>query len=198
MVDTSSLQDGSVALMLAMAIMTSFISSVWSMSSRQSVVVVEEGYSADFPAVASIFRSLAKRGRGVGVSLVLVLHHLSDSNTDSPWRHCSARPGSCTCPAKPKRPRPPTPNQLLGLGDLTDSIQQLAKGTHILIEGRPETRPPRVVCHVRTDLDRRVNYTDAAITGGTDAPPSPFDDQPTTTTPAVCLRGGRRGRRHRP
>ena len=83
MVDTSSLQDGSVALMLVVAIMTSFISSVWSMSARQSVVVVEEGYSADFPAVASIFRSLAKRGRGVGVSLVLVLHHLSDIDTDS-------------------------------------------------------------------------------------------------------------------
>ena len=71
-------------------------------------------------------------------------------------------------------------NDLLGLGDLTEVIQQLAKGTHILIEGRPELRPPRVVCHVRTDLDRWANYTDAAITGGTDAPTSPFDDNPMT------------------
>ena len=49
-----------------------------------------------------------------------------------------------------------------------------------VIEGRPEFRPPRVVCHVRTDLDRWADYTDAAITGGTDAPTSPFDDDAVT------------------
>lgn len=184
-VDTSSLQDGSVALMLVMAIMTSFISSVWSMSARQSVVVVEEGYSADFPAVASIFRSLAKRGRGVGVSLVLVLHHLSDIDASSPLAALFRETGILHLFRQAQAAEAKHTNDLLGLGDLTDSIQQLAKGTHILIEGRPETRPPRVVCHVRTDLDRWVNYTDAAITGGVDAPPSPFDDQPVTTPPAV-------------
>lgn len=184
-VDTSSLQDGSVALMLVMAIMTSFISSVWSMTSRQSVVVVEEGYSADFPAVASIFRSLAKRGRGVGVSLVLVLHHLSDIDASSPLAALFRETGVLHLFRQAQLAEAKHTNELLGLGDLTDHIQQLAKGTHILIEGRPETRPPRVVCHVRTDLDRWVNYTDAAITGGTDAPPSPFDDQPAATPTAA-------------
>ena len=175
-VDTSSLQDGSVALMLVMAIMTSFISSVWSMTPRPGVVIIEEGYSADFPAVAAIFRSLAKRGRGVGVSLVLVLHHLSDIPSDSPLAALFRETGLMHLFRQAQAAEAEHTNNLLGLGHLTDRILQLAKGTHILIEGRPEIRPPRTVCHVRTDLDRWVNYTDGAITGGADAPASPFAD----------------------
>ena len=175
-VDTSSLQDGSAALMLVMAIMSTFISSVWSMTTRQSVVIIEEGYTADFPSVASILRSLAKRGRGVGVSLVLVLHHLSDIDAGSPLAALFRETGITHLMRQAQSDEAKHTNDLLGLNGLTDTIQQLAKGTHILIEGRPETRPPRVVCHVRTDVDRWANYTDAAITGGADAPPSPFDD----------------------
>ncbi|GAA3605801.1 hypothetical protein [Microlunatus ginsengisoli] len=175
-VHTSSLQDGSAALMLVMAIMSTFISSVWSMSPRQSVVIIEEGYTADFPSVAAILRSLAKRGRGVGVSLVLVLHHLSDIDTDSPLAALFRETGVIHLLRQAQLAEAKHTNDLLGLGDLTETIQQLAKGTHILIEGRPELRPPRVVCHVRTDLDRWANYTDAAITGGADAPPGPFDE----------------------
>jgi hypothetical protein len=179
-VDTSSLTDGSAALMLVMAIMSTFISSVWAMSDRQSVVIIEEGYTADFPTVAAILRSLAKRGRGVGVSLVLVLHHLSDIPPDSPLAALFRETGVIHLLRQAQLAEAKHTNDLLGLGDLTTAIQQLDKGTHILIEGRPETRPPRVVCHVRTDLDRWINYTDAAITGGTDAPPSPFSDDPVT------------------
>ncbi|GAA3628822.1 hypothetical protein [Microlunatus ginsengisoli] len=177
-VDTSTLQDGSAALMLVMAIMSTFISSVWSLTARQSVVIIEEGYTADFPSVAAILRSLAKRGRGVGVSLVLVLHHLSDIDTDSPLAALFRETGVIHLLRQAQLAEAKHTNDLLGLGDLTETIQHLAKGTHILIEGRPELRPPRVVCHVRTDLDRWANYTDAAITGGTDAPTSPFDDDP--------------------
>ena len=179
-VDTSSLTDGSAALMLVMAIMSTFISSVWSMTARQSVVIIEEGYTADFPSVAAILRSLAKRGRGVGVSLVLVLHHLSDIDATSPLAALFRETGVIHLLRQAQLAEAKHTNDLLGLGDLTEVIQQLAKGTHILIEGRPELRPPRVVCHVRTDLDRWANYTDAAITGGTDAPTSPFDDDPVT------------------
>lgn len=185
-VDTSSLQDGSAALMLVMAIMSTFISSVWSMTEQQSVVIIEEGYTADFPSVAAILRSLAKRGRGVGVSLVLVLHHLSDIEAGSPLAALFRETGITHLMRQAQADEARHTNELLGLGDLTDTIQQLAKGTHILIEGRPETRPPRVVCHVRTDIDKWANYTDAAITGGTDAPPSPFDDdEPAARQPLI-------------
>lgn len=182
-VDTSSLQDGSAALMLVMAIMSSFISAVWSVTNRQSVVIIEEGYTADFPSVASILRSLAKRGRGVGVSLVLVLHHLSDIDADSPLVSLFRETGVIHLLRQAQLAQARHTNDLLGLGELTTVIQQLNKGTHVLIEGRPEVRPPRVVCHVRTDVDRWINYTDAAITGGVDAPPSPFDDDPAAAAP---------------
>jgi hypothetical protein len=148
--------------MLVMAIMSTFISSVWAMSDRQSVVIIEEGYTADFPTVAGILRSLAKRGRRVGVSLVLVLHHLSDIPPDSPLAALFRETGVIHLLRQAQLAEARHTNDLLGLGDLTGVIQQLAKGTHILIEGRPETRPPRVVCHVRSDLDRWVNYTAAS------------------------------------
>ncbi len=175
-VDTSSLQDGSAALMLVMAIMSTFISSVWSLTDRKSVVIIEEGYTADFPSVAAILRSLAKRGRGVGVSLVLVLHHLSDIDATSPLAALFRETGILHLLRQAQVAEAKHTNDLLGLGDLTETIQNLAKGTHILIEGRPEIRAPRVVCHVRTDVDIWANYTDAAITGGVDAPPSPFPE----------------------
>ncbi len=176
-VDTSSLQDGSTGLMLVMAIMATFISSVWSMSPRQCVVVLEEGYSADFPSVASILKSVAKRGRGVGVCLVSVFHHLSDVSPDSPLASLVREAGVVHLLRQAQQEQAEHTAKLLGVVNLTGAIQKLNKGEHILLEGgQPEVRPPRVVCHVRTDLDRWTNYTDGAITGGTDAPASPFPE----------------------
>lgn len=180
-VDTSSLQDGSTGLMLVMAIMATFISSVWSMSPRQCVVVIEEGYSADFPSVASILKSVAKRGRGIGVCLVSVFHHLSDVAADSPLASLIREAGVIHLMRQAQLEQAEHTAKLLGVVNLTSAIQRLNKGEHILLEGgQPEVRPPRIVCHVRTDLDRWTNYTDRAITGGADAPTSPFpaDHQP--------------------
>lgn len=191
-VDTSSLQDGSTGLMLVMAIMATFISSVWSMSPRQCVVVLEEGYSADFPSVASILKSVAKRGRGVGVCLVSVFHHLSDVSPDSPLASLIREAGVVHLLRQAQLEQAEHTAKLLGVVNLTTAIQRLNKGEHILLEGgQPEIRPPKIVCHVRTNLDRWTNYTDGAITGGSDAPASPFpeDHQPvsaeTAFTPAA-------------
>lgn len=150
------------------------------MSPRQGVVVLEEGYSAEFPSVASILKSVAKRGRGVGVCLVSVFHHLSDVSPDSPLASLIREAGVNHLLRQAQLEQAEHTAKLLGVVNLTGAIQKLNKGEHILLEGgQPEVRPPRVVCHVRTDLDRWTNYTDSATTGGTDAPPSPFpEDRP--------------------
>ena len=81
----------------------------------------EEGYSADFPAVASIFRSLAKRGRGVGVSLVL--HHLSDIDASSPLAALFRETKILHLFRQALAAEAKHATDLLGLGDHTESIQ---------------------------------------------------------------------------
>ena len=50
----------------------------------QRVLILEEGYHAiRLPGVAAVVRSLAKRGRGLGLSVVTVVHHVSDVPADS-------------------------------------------------------------------------------------------------------------------
>src|SRR3954454_15678060 len=80
--------------------------------------------------------------------LVLVLHHLSDIPPDSPLAALFRETGIIHLLRQAQLAEARHTNDLLGLGELTTTIQQLAKGSHILIEGRPEARPPRVVCHV--------------------------------------------------
>ena len=101
------------------------------------------------------------------MSLVLVLHHLSDIDATSPLAALFRETGVIHLLRQAQLAEAKHTNDLLGLGDLTEVIQQLAEGNHILIEGRPELRPPRVVCHVRTLPPRvRVGRWNVPITTG--------------------------------
>lgn len=86
--DTSALPEDSPALSLVMALVATFLSAVWARRDGQRLIVLEEGYhTARLDKVASVLRSLAKRGRGIGLSFVTVIHHLSDiARTPTPWR----------------------------------------------------------------------------------------------------------------
>ncbi|MGH3424179.1 MAG: hypothetical protein ACRDO8_05590, partial [Nocardioidaceae bacterium] len=76
--DTSELDEDSAALSLVMALVSTFLSSVWSSGPGQRIIVLEEGYHTarlTGPAttsVATILRSLVKRGRGIGLAFVTV------------------------------------------------------------------------------------------------------------------------------
>ena len=85
--DTSSLDLGSVALQVTMAVATAYVMSSWVNVPGRKMVVIEEGYSADgLGAVPAAMRDLAKRGRGVGASVWSVFHHISDTPAESPLR----------------------------------------------------------------------------------------------------------------
>lgn len=85
-IDTSALPEGSVALGLAVIVMSAYLGAAWADIPGPKTVITEEAYTMDElgGAVARVFRSLAKRGRGSGLAVVTVLHHLSDVPVDSP------------------------------------------------------------------------------------------------------------------
>lgn len=174
-IDTSALLEGTPAMMMMMAIMATFLASVWTANRRQSVLVVEEGYSAEFPDVAKVLRSLAKRGRGIGLLVVFVLHHLSDIDPSSPLAALFREAGVVHLFRQDKREDAAASVAMFGLGDdLIEKVMTLPKGSHVLKEGADPGRPPRQITHVQTALETWVTYTDHAITGGVNAPTDPF------------------------
>jgi len=137
----------------------------------------------DFPSVTGILNPSGNAVAASASGLVSVFHHLSDVSPDSPLASLIREAGVVHLLRQAQQEQAEHTAKLLGVVNLTTAIQKLNKGEHILLEGgQPEVRPPRVVCHVRTDLDRWTNDTDGAITGGSDAPASPFPgDHPSAT-----------------
>lgn len=164
MIDTSALTDGSPALALMMTMLTTYLDAVWASQQSRGVAVIEEGYSADLPAVGNILRELAKRGRNVGVSLVFVLHHFSDIPADSPLSALYREAGIVHIFKQDKYIDARQCAETLGVEELIDTIQGLGKGEHLLFEGDRSKRPPRRISNTRTDAERWITDTDDAIT----------------------------------
>lgn len=174
-IDTSDLAEGSAQLVLVMALMSSYVSAVWGRTARESVVVVEEGYSADLPTAGAVFKSLAKRGRGDGQSLVFVVHHLSDVPEDSPLRSLIKEVGVVHVFRQKIEADAEDFIRTFGLPVTVQRLTTLPKGTHILQEGTEKKRPVRAVSHVQTEADKWVTFTDDVLNARA-APPSPFPE----------------------
>lgn len=83
--DTSELAELALALSLAMALVCTFLSSVWAVGERRRRITgLEGGYHTtrltgpSSVSVASILRPLVRRGRGIGLVFFTVAHHVSD------------------------------------------------------------------------------------------------------------------------
>lgn len=166
--DTSALAEGSPALALVMATIATFLSDVWSAKpGRERVIVVEEGYhTVDLPgeiSVAKVLRSLVKRGRGIGLAFVTVIHHISDlpegSDAISLIREAQvvhvfrqSRSDDAALAAKWFR-FPAWTAELL---------PELEQGTHLLKIGK---EPGREVRHLRSGIERWMTDTDAGMSG---------------------------------
>lgn len=167
--DTSALPEESPALALVMALVSSFLTAVWAHRPGRRIIVLEEGYhttrlqSPGSTSVATILRSLAKRGRGIGLSFVTVLHHISDVPKDSDamslvreadvihiYQQSRANDAE---EAVTQFRLPPA---------LFDTLGALDKGCHILKIGK---EAPRRVRHIRTRLEVWMTDTDEAMTG---------------------------------
>ncbi|MFF1792831.1 hypothetical protein ACFVXQ_01070 [Kitasatospora sp. NPDC058263] len=167
--DTSALPEESPALALVMALVSTFLTAVWAHRPGQRIIILEEGYhttrlqSPGTTSVATILRSLAKRGRGIGLSFVTVIHHLSDvpqgSDAESLIReadvvHIYQQSRADDAQQAVSQFRLPA--------SLFETLGVLDKGCHVLKIGK---EPPRRVRHIRTPLEVWMTDTDEAMTG---------------------------------
>jgi DNA-directed RNA polymerase specialized sigma24 family protein len=167
--DTSALDEASPALSLVMAVLSTYLASVWSGRPGQRLIVLEEGYhtlrlsAAGTTSVASILRSLAKRGRGIGLSFVTVLHHISDIPPDSDAMSLIREAGIVHVYAQSKEPDADAAVRLFRLPAwVTEELATLPPGVHVLKVG---SEPARLVRHLRTGWEQWVTDTDAAMLG---------------------------------
>ncbi|OYN89546.1 ATP-binding protein [Parenemella sanctibonifatiensis] len=171
-IDTSDLGEGSAQQVMLMAVMTTFVASVWATDERASLVIIEEGYSADLPTAGQVLRSLSKRGRGLGLGLVFVVHHLSDIPPDSPLRALIKEIGVIHIFRQQTEEDATDVLRTFGLPVSAEELMRLQKGTHLLREGSDGKHPVRHVAHLQTALDRWVTYTDDNLRPGGGPPNS--------------------------
>jgi len=168
--DTSALPEESPALALIMALVASFLTAVWAHKPGQRIIVLEEGYhttrlqSSGTTSVASILRSLAKRGRGIGLSFVTVLHHISDI---PPGSDAMSLVREADIVHIYQQSRADDAEQAMAQfrlpPSLFDTLGSLAQGCHILKIG---TEAPRQVRHLRTTMEKKMTDTDGAMRTG--------------------------------
>ncbi|TDC25430.1 hypothetical protein E1265_07185 [Streptomyces sp. 8K308] len=162
--DTSALPEDSPALSLVMALVATFLSAVWAHRDGQRLIVLEEGYhTARLDKVASVLRSLAKRGRGIGLSFVTVIHHLSDIREDSDAMSLVREAGLVHVYRQSREDDAAQALRQFRLpSSLSTQLGALAQGVHVLRIGH---EPARMVQHFRTPLEIEITDTDQAMTG---------------------------------
>ncbi len=166
--DTSDLPEESPALALVMAIMASYLAAVWSRLPGQRLIVIEEGYhAARLAAVAAIFRALAKRGRGIGLAIVTLFHHISDVPPDSDMMSMIREAEIIHIFRQDKSDDIAMAIKLFNLPEwIAESLALLDVGVHIVKIG---TEAPRIISAVRTPLEEWITDTDEAMLGLVDA-----------------------------
>jgi hypothetical protein len=191
-IDTSALGEDSPVLALVMAIMASYLSSVWSATPGQRIILIEEGYhTVRLAGVAAVFRSLAKRGRGIGLSVVTVFHHVTDVPAHSDAMSLIREAGIVHVYAQDKADDARLAVELFGLpSTVADDLTALEQGSHILKIG---AETPRTVVHARTELEEWITSTDTGMRGVTSAAagtgPSPFQTEAEQVAAAAATTG---------
>lgn len=175
-VDTSALAEDSPALSLVMAVMATYLSSIWSATPGQRIIAIEEGYhTVNLPGVARVFRALAKRGRGIGLSMTIALHHISDVPDDSDAKALIREAGIVHVYKQDRSDDAEECVKLFNLPmDILEELMTLDEGQHVLKVG---SESPRFVAHVRTAREEIMTDTDEGMAGRTSIVDAPFDDE---------------------
>lgn len=163
-VDTSALAEDSPALSLVMAVMATYLSSIWSATPGQRIIDIEEGYhTVNLPGVARVFRALAKRGRGIGLSMTIAMHHVSDVPDDSDANALIREAGIVHVYKQDKSDDAEMCVRLFNLPtDILEELMTLDEGQHVLKVG---SEAPRFVAHVRTAREEAMTDTEAGMAG---------------------------------
>jgi type IV secretory pathway VirB4 component len=185
-VDTSALAEDSPALSLVMAVMATYLSSIWSATPGQRIIDIEEGYhTVNLPGVARVFRALAKRGRGIGLSMTIAMHHVSDVPDDSDANALIREAGIVHVYKQDKSDDAETCVKLFNLPvDILEELMTLDEGQHVLKVG---SEPPRFVAHVRTAREEAMTDTEAGMAGVSSITDAPFDDLEDAGDPVGAL-----------
>lgn len=167
-IDTSNLDEDSPALSLVMVVMTTFLSAVWAERPGQRLLVLEEGYHVLLTGVAGVFKSLAKRGRGIGLSVVTALHHISDVPETSEALALIREPGIVHIYAQHTEADQAAAARLFHLpATARDLLPVLTRGHSIVRVG---SEPVRVVRHLLASTETALVNTDNAMLGRDAAP----------------------------
>jgi len=163
--DTSALPADSTALGLVMAVMSTYLMGRWMKMDGYKNLVVEEGYSADqLQLVPSMFRTLAKRSRGVGASMWSVFHHVSDVAETSPLTALMRETELAFLFRQGKADDAARLVELFNLPAGTEDIlMRLPQGHYLLVRGKK--LPPTTVAQFRTPLEVWITDTDVAMRG---------------------------------
>ncbi len=172
--DTSELAEGSAALALVMALVATFLTSVWSSMPGQKVLVLEEGYHTTnlthggTVSVPSILRSLLKRGRGIGLAFVTILHHISDIPKDSDSMSLIREAQIVHIYRQSRADDRQMCFEVFGIPEWSDKLlASLSQGVQIIKIG---TEDPRIMRHIRSAIEVEVTNTDKAMLGDFDQP----------------------------
>ncbi|UED84723.1 hypothetical protein [Streptomyces profundus] len=154
--------EDSPALSLVMALVATFLSAVWAHREGQRLIILEEGYhTARLDKVASVLRSLAKRGRGIGLAFITVVHHLSDIRPDSDAMPLIREAGVVHVYRQSREDDAEQVVRQFRLpATLNGQLASLAQGVHVLRIGH---EPARMVQHLRTPLEIEITDTDQAM-----------------------------------
>lgn len=166
LIDTSSLPEESPALGIVMAVIATYLTSVWANRPGVKYIGIEEGYhTANLPEVARIFRSIVKRGRGTGTSVISVFHHLSDVPPHSDASSLIRESGIVHIYRQDKYEEARQAVEMFNLPrHIMGDLLGLGVGRCILKIG---SEPARMVQHLRSETERRVTDNDAAMQGET-------------------------------
>lgn len=165
-IDTSALTEGSEALDLMMAIVSTYLMARWSKVRGFKILTLEEAYSADqLGSVSKVIRALVKRSRGVGAAVMAVVHHLSDVPTESPLYSLIKESGIAHIFAQDKTEDAEQVIRQFNLPEeIAEVIQTLPPGRHVWWRG---ARLPAVFAEgFRTTLEAWVTDTDEAMKSG--------------------------------
>ncbi|HEY3514530.1 MAG TPA: hypothetical protein VGL36_35450 [Kribbella sp.] len=162
--DISALPDSGPAVPIAMAIINTWLSNVL-MAQNQPVpthFVVEEGWHLVSGAFAEVARSNSKLARGLGLAPEYAIHHLADIEKSSPAMAMIREAGHVLLYRQSRSDDAEACVEAFNLPRETKQrLMNLPDGTFIFVQ---TGRPPRLVQHLRSRIERELTNTDAVMT----------------------------------
>jgi type IV secretory pathway VirB4 component len=162
--DISALPDSGPAVPIAMAIINTWLSNVL-MAQTTPVpthFVVEEGWHLVSGAFAEVARSNSKLARGKGLAPEYAIHHLADIEKSSPAMAMIREAGHVLLYRQSRSDDAEACVEAFNLPRETKQrLMNLPDGTFIFVQ---TGRPPRLVQHLRSRIERELTNTDAVMT----------------------------------